>query len=356
MHEDYHIKNLSQLRDIIPPHPRLMDKRIKDRLDDFAIEFLQASSLAVFSCSALDFIEIIPLTRLELTQPDQIRLTLKHTQTELSRFYKMNLNNASEQHACTLYCLVSGIGHGLRVNGSVTLHTDLQADGSVLEIRIEQLYFHCSRAIVRGNFWDAAPVSRSFSAQDNELRSEHQARLCSAAKQFISHSSLAFISSQNAQGKLEISPRGDAAGFVQVLPDNTLLIPERPGNKVAITMRNILEQAKIKLMLLIPGVNSALHITGKATLTNRPDYLQRLTFKNKVPKLAIMLKIENAQLSHSLALAQSEIWNPETHYSDTSLSSFPKIMNAHLHGSSLAAKTLQPLVGAIIKHDLKHLY
>jgi predicted pyridoxine 5'-phosphate oxidase superfamily flavin-nucleotide-binding protein len=348
MSNDFPIQNLKQLRTIIPDYPKLMDKRIKNSLDTYSREFLQASNIAIFSCSVMKNIEIIALNTAQLSLHGESILQLK-----LPRPLAFEVSESASPPGCTLYFLVAGIGHGLRINGELSLLSkDADINTVAFEISIRQLYFHCSRALVRANFWQAHQSIHSLNAESNK---PHET-LSADSQNFLKHSSLVFICSRNTRGELEMSPRGDEPGFVKHLPGNTLLIPERPGNKVAITLRNILENPTIKLLFLIPKLNQVLQISGRARLSNKPDFLQQLVINNKPPKLAIILEVEHYQLSESLSLVDADIWNRDHYRSQDEFHSFAKIMNTHLHGESLMAKTLQPVVSAVIKHDLKNLY
>lgn len=359
MRQDFLIQDLTTLRKIIPEYPKLMDRRIKNSLDSLAIEFLNAANLAVFSSSQLKTIEILPLSSGTVGQPDSRTLSLKIAQQYVFAPDKTE-TTADTLHACTLYFLVNGIGHGLRINGKARI-LPKHSHEAMLEINIEQVYFHCSRAIVRAGFWQIG--SEQLSTKDQATihqtticQTSIQQKLCADSKTFIANSPFLFICSRNTQEKLEISPRGDAAGFVRILSDDTLLIPERPGNKVAITLRNILEQTQVKLLLFIPNRNLVLQVKGNAVLTHQPDYLEQLCVNSKRPKLAVSVKIQSCQLIESTALEQANLWDIKTHRSADELSSFAKIMNTHLHGESLIAKTFQPVVNAIIQRDLKNLY
>lgn len=360
MSTNFTIQNLKQLREIIPDYPKMMDNRIKQTLDLFSQEFLEASSLAIFSCTAMKTIDIIALKTAGLSQHGDTLLGLKMAQP-----LSFNLPESADPSACSLYFLIAGIGHGLRINGELKVLSQGQDKEVSLEIRIRQVYFHCSRAIVRANFWQhhlnhvnhhSTTYNEQLNKQLNKQLIKQHETLNAASRDFISQSALAFICSYNAKGKLEMSPRGDAPGFVKTLSDQSLLIPERPGNKVAITLRNILEQPAIKVLFLAPGQNRVLQVSGRASLSQQPDYLQQLVSSNKVPKIAILLEIDACQLCDATSLKDADIWNKAHYRRPDEFNSFAKIMNTHLHGTSLLAKTLQPVVSAVIKHDLKNLY
>src|SRR5262249_41078927 len=106
-------------------------------------------------------------------------------------------------------------------------------------------------------------------------------------RRFIALSPLLFIASANAEGLCDVSPKGDAPGFVQPLGDHLLAIPERAGNRRTDTMRNILANPHLGLIFLIPGMRETLRINGKAGIYRDPDLLQAMTFQGKTPLVAI---------------------------------------------------------------------
>jgi PPOX class probable FMN-dependent enzyme len=114
-----------------------------------------------------------------------------------------------------------------------------------------------------------------------------------------------------------VSPRGDGPGFVHVLGDKTLLIPERPGNRRADTLTNIIENPRVGLLFLIPNVEETLRINGRACLIRDPDLLAQMAFKGKVPVLAIAVDAEEVFFHCAKAFRRSHLWQPE-HWPDRS--------------------------------------
>lgn len=136
-------------------------------------------------------------------------------------------------------------------------------------------------------------------------------RLDRYCKQYLSLSPFLLIGTSNAQGKADVSPRGDASGFVQVLDDTTIAIPDRPGNNRADTMVNILQNPNVGLILLVPGFDDTLRINGKATITTDPAILKRMVVQGKEPKLAIKIKVEEAFLHCAKAFRRSRLWETD---------------------------------------------
>ena len=94
------------------------------------------------------------------------------------------------------------------------------------------------------------------------------------------------LATSSSDGTCDVSPRGDPAGFVHIVDERTLLVPERPGNKLADSLRNILANPNVGLLFLIPGVGDTLRVNGRATLTTDGALLEALAVEGKTPKLA----------------------------------------------------------------------
>ncbi|CAN5723824.1 pyridoxamine 5'-phosphate oxidase family protein [soil metagenome] len=131
------------------------------------------------------------------------------------------------------------------------------------------------------------------------------------SRNFIGRSPFAFVSSANAAGRCDVSPRGDGPGFVHVLDDQTLLIPDRPGNKRGDTLSNILENPHVGMLFLIPTVEETLRVNGRAAIVRDADLLERLAFRNKTPQFAIAVEVEEIYFHCAKAFKRAGLWDPE---------------------------------------------
>lgn len=129
-------------------------------------------------------------------------------------------------------------------------------------------------------------------------------------KKFIERSPFVVISTVGDDG-LDSSPRGDGAGFVTVEDDHTLLIPDRPGNNRFDSLRNILEDPRISLFFLIPGIGETIRVNGRATISVDPDLLARFIVNKKPPRSVICIHVETIFFQCAKALVRSDLWNPE---------------------------------------------
>jgi hypothetical protein len=107
------------------------------------------------------------------------------------------------------------------------------------------------------------------------------------------------------------SPRGDAPGFVQVLDERTLLIPDRPGNNRLDSLANIVANPKVGLLFLIPGVTETLRVNGRARIVARPEVLERFAVNGRAPTVAVLVETEEVFLHCSKALIRSRLWQED---------------------------------------------
>jgi PPOX class probable FMN-dependent enzyme len=137
---------------------------------------------------------------------------------------------------------------------------------------------------------------------------KERSRLDMHCRAFIARSPFLLMATSGADGRCDVSPKGDVPGFVQVLDERRLVIPDRPGNKRIDGMRNLLENPHIGLILLVPGREETLRINGSAWITRDADLLQRCTVKGNVPALAVGVKVEECFLRCAKAFRRSQLW------------------------------------------------
>jgi uncharacterized protein len=153
-------------------------------------------------------------------------------------------------------------------------------------------------------------------------------RLNGLTRPFIERSPFVCVATSDPAGGLDVSPRGDPAGFVRILDDRTLLIPDRPGNRIADTLTNLLADSRIALLFLIPGVGETFRVNGRATVVDDAELLRESAVGGRLPKLGILVSIEEAYTQCSKALIRSELWNPERHVDSSELATSGEILKA----------------------------
>lgn len=137
-------------------------------------------------------------------------------------------------------------------------------------------------------------------------------RLDEHCRRFIALSPFLCLGTMGADGKADVSPRGDPPGFVKVLDDRTILIPDRPGNRRVDSMSNILTNPSVGLLFLVPGMEETLRLNGQASITTDPALLTDMPVDGKVPKLAIKVEIGEVFFHCGKALKRSRLWDPAT--------------------------------------------
>ncbi|MGN6378410.1 MAG: pyridoxamine 5'-phosphate oxidase family protein [Gaiellales bacterium] len=157
-------------------------------------------------------------------------------------------------------------------------------------------------------------------------------RLNALTRQFIERSPFVCVATARPDGGLDVSPRGDPAGFVRILDERTLLLPDRPGNRIADTLTNLLADHRIALLFLIPGVGDTYRVNGTATIVDDPELLAPSAVDGRVPRLGLLVSIEECYTQCSKALIRSDLWNPERHIDRSQLPSSGQIMRSLSEG------------------------
>ena len=133
------------------------------------------------------------------------------------------------------------------------------------------------------------------------------------AQQFIALSPFVVLASANATGQMDASPRGGDPGFVKVIDNQTLLIPDAPGNNRLDTLENILDTGQLGLLLMVPGFDETLRVNGQASLSTDPSERQLCTDARRTPALVIRVRVQAVYLHCAKAFMRAQLWNP-SHY------------------------------------------
>jgi PPOX class probable FMN-dependent enzyme len=135
-------------------------------------------------------------------------------------------------------------------------------------------------------------------------------RLNAKTRVFVERSPFACLATSDADGNCDVSPRGDPPGFVRILDERTLLVPERPGNRIADSLRNILRNPRVGLVFILPGVGDTLRVNGRATLVTDAALLEPCVVEGKPPLLGILIDIESVYTHCPKAFLRSQLWDP----------------------------------------------
>lgn len=185
-------------------------------------------------------------------------------------------------------------------------------------------------------------------ASERALRKELR-QLDGHFKSFIARSPFVLIGSSDGKGHADVTPKGDRPGFVAVLDDNTIAIPDRPGNNRLDTHENIIDEPYVGLLFLIPGMNETLRINGKALITDDEALRQRMAVEGKLPQTVIVVKVEAAYMHCAKAFMRSQLWRPETWPDRSTMPTLGQILTDQIEGNVTAEATDKALAEGYIK-------
>ena len=151
-------------------------------------------------------------------------------------------------------------------------------------------------------------------------------RLDHFARDFIALSPFLVIASMDAEGRADASPRGDAPGFVQVLDDATLLIPDRRGNNRVDSFGNVLGNPGVGLIFFVPGIDETLRVNGRAALVTSAEMLAPLVAQGKVPVTGLRVAVEEVFFHCAKALMRAKLWSPKAQVERKSFPSLGRIL------------------------------
>jgi uncharacterized protein len=156
------------------------------------------------------------------------------------------------------------------------------------------------------------------------------------SRRFIAHAPFVFVASSGEEGMLDISPKGDPAGFVEVLDEHTLAIPDRLGNRRLDTFRNVLLNPNVALIFVIPGITYTLRISGKAIIVRDAELRARMAVNRKEPDHILVVGVTNVYSHCPKCMIRSGLWEPRRWPDTSKLPSFAETLVAH-------AKLSEPL-------------
>jgi uncharacterized protein len=158
-------------------------------------------------------------------------------------------------------------------------------------------------------------------------------RLNHATRRFIELAPFVCLATSDADGHCDVSPRGDPAGFVRILDDRTLLVPDRPGNRIADSLRNMLQNPRVAVLFVLPGLGESFRVNGRATLITDQALLAPSAVEGKPPKLGIVIDIEQCYTQCPKAFIRSHLWEPERFVPQSAIPTSGEVLRA-IHGES----------------------
>jgi uncharacterized protein len=173
-----------------------------------------------------------------------------------------------------------------------------------------------------GSLYDPA-LERSVRKQLDHL--DEHCRALIAASPFL-------VIATEAGGYADNSPRGDIRGFVKVIDDHTLVIPDRRGNNRLDSLRNIVRNPSVGLLFLIPGIDETFRVNGDAVISRDPALTQQFEVQGKAPRTVIVVRVKQAYIHCSRALVRADLWNPAKYASHPAVPTFGTVMAKHTAG------------------------
>ena len=182
---------------------------------------------------------------------------------------------------------------------------------------------------------DPRQLRQVYGAPNERSMKKQLTRLDKHCRAFIARSPFLVIASADASGRCDASPKGDMPGFVQVIDDETLLIPDRLGNNRVDTIGNLLARPGVGLIFFVPGLNETLRVNGQARVTTDPAFLEPLAVNGKVPRSGILIAAEEVYFHCGKALIRADLWNPEKQLRRSEFPSLGKILADQIGGISV---------------------
>lgn len=159
-------------------------------------------------------------------------------------------------------------------------------------------------------------------------------------RELIAHAPFLALATSSAAGECDVSPRGDAPGFVLVLDERRLVIPDRPGNRRLDNIQNILENPHVGLLFIIPGLEETLRVNGRAWITRDEGILARMSVGEKRPLLGIGVEVEQCYIHCAKAFKRSGLWEPSRWPDRSDLPSIAQVLVDHLNTPGLTAEAI----------------
>lgn len=157
-------------------------------------------------------------------------------------------------------------------------------------------------------------------------------RLDRHCRAFIALSPFLVIASASPSGDCDASPRGNQPGFVAVIDEHTLLIPDRRGNNRVDTLENVVGNPHVGLLFLVPGMQETLRVNGSARIVEDPDLLAPLAANGQIPRTGLLVTVEDAYLQCGKALIRSDLWNAEKQIDRSSFPSLGRVLSEQIAG------------------------
>ncbi len=177
-----------------------------------------------------------------------------------------------------------------------------------------------------GNLNSSADLRAHYGAPSKRAASKTLDRLDKHCRAIIAKAPFLVLGTAGGDGSVDVSPKGDHPGFVQVIDDRTLAIPDRPGNNRVDSFQNLLENSQVGIIFLVPGLGETLRVNGHAELSTDAELLEGMAVNGKPPRAALVVTIDEAFLHCAKAIIRAKLWEPETRIERKSLPSLGQML------------------------------
>ncbi|MEM9565447.1 MAG: pyridoxamine 5'-phosphate oxidase family protein, partial [Actinomycetota bacterium] len=254
--------------------------------------------------------------------------------------------DAADGAAVGILSFVPGYRETLRLNGRL----DLSATPT---LQLEEAFLHCAKALIRSTFW-AEPELGAAGAEGDVTGDRAEADTAGLAEPgvvgFFEACPFVTLSSVDAGGHADVSPKGDPAGLVaRVVDERTLAIADRPGNRRTDTMHNLIECDAISVLAMIPGRDDVVEVRGRAGVTTDEAVRASLTVNGKVPTSAVVVTADHVEIRHEPAIGAAGLWDVTRHADPAELPKATRVWVDHVKRNDdpgLAAKAARKAISA----------
>ncbi|WP_027133522.1 pyridoxamine 5'-phosphate oxidase family protein [Geminicoccus roseus] len=175
-------------------------------------------------------------------------------------------------------------------------------------------------------------VRESYGEVSTLARDKVMARLDQHARAFIARSPFLVLGTADASGRQDVSPRGDPPGFVRVLDDRTLAVPDRPGNRRIDSLSNVASQPNVSLLFIVPGFDDTLRVNGRARISRDPALLEDLAVQGRPALSALVVNVDEVFMHCAKAFIRSRLWDPDARQDRKSFPSLGRIIADQIAG------------------------
>ena len=201
-----------------------------------------------------------------------------------------------------------------------------------------------------GDLNSAAALRDHYGEPTRRAASKTLDRLDEHCRAIIAKAPFLVLGTAGGDGSVDVSPKGDHPGFVRVIDDHTLAIPDRPGNNRVDGFLNLLETPQVGILFLVPGLGETLRVNGHAELSTDADLLEGMAVNGKPPRAALIVRVDEAFLHCAKAIIRSKLWEPETRIDRKSLPSLGQMLADQIE--NVDADEADAAIGKIYENTL----